>query len=246
MSTARHIEEASLNAWPALQQLIYDGWILRFAQGYTKRANSINPLYPSGLDIETKVAACERVYGKMGLPAIFRLTSIGEVDELDAYLESRGYRRIDQTRVMLLNMEAGQFHVESGLELAGETPEVWLGRFGAMHQSTPEQQTLHGDILRGILNACLFATLLKGGRPLASGLGVQEGAYVGLFDLITSPDARRSGYGTNLLNGILRWAQARGASQAYLQVMENNHPARGMYEKEGFKDLYHYWYRMPE
>ena len=58
----RRLEEVALNAWPALQQMLFDGWLLRFARGYTKRANSINALYDSRLDVATKIAACERTY----------------------------------------------------------------------------------------------------------------------------------------------------------------------------------------
>ena len=53
--TAKRVEEAALNAWPALQQILYDGWILRFSQGYTKRANSVNPIFQSSIDLETKI-----------------------------------------------------------------------------------------------------------------------------------------------------------------------------------------------
>ena len=51
----RHIEELALNAWPALQTLLLDGWVVRFANGYTRRANSVNPLYASEQDIDAKL-----------------------------------------------------------------------------------------------------------------------------------------------------------------------------------------------
>ena len=43
----RRLEEVAMNAWPSLQQMLFDGWIVRLAQGYTKRANSVNPLFES-------------------------------------------------------------------------------------------------------------------------------------------------------------------------------------------------------
>jgi len=41
----------ALTTWPALQQRLYDGWVVRFARGHTRRANSVNPLYPSYHDL---------------------------------------------------------------------------------------------------------------------------------------------------------------------------------------------------
>ena len=52
------MEELSYNAWASLQNLYYDGWILRFADGYTRRANSVNPIYPSTHDLNEKIAYC--------------------------------------------------------------------------------------------------------------------------------------------------------------------------------------------
>ena len=41
------IEGATLTAWPALRQAQDGLWLWRYAQGYTKRANSIHCLDPS-------------------------------------------------------------------------------------------------------------------------------------------------------------------------------------------------------
>ncbi len=40
----RRLEELAFRGWPALESRDLDGWRLRFSNGYTKRANSINGL----------------------------------------------------------------------------------------------------------------------------------------------------------------------------------------------------------
>lgn len=61
----------------------------------------------------------------------------------------------------------------------------------------------------------------------------------------TAPEHRKKGYGTQLVASMLQQAQQNGATHAYLQVMKENVPARRLYAKLGFQELYDYWYRVP-
>ena len=72
---ALRIEEQSLNAWPALETYLYDGWLLRFSKGYTKRANSVNALCSGSLSLDKKIAFCETRYRDRGLRPTFRLAN---------------------------------------------------------------------------------------------------------------------------------------------------------------------------
>ena len=88
----RTIEELSMNAWPAMQTMLYDGWVLRAADGYTKRANSVYPLYPSEINLDEKIRFCELFYRDLGLPAVFKMTEASTPANLDARLDVLGYR----------------------------------------------------------------------------------------------------------------------------------------------------------
>jgi ribosomal protein S18 acetylase RimI-like enzyme len=240
----RQIEEAGLNAWPAHQQMLYDGWLLRFANGYTKRANSVMPVYPSEQDMDTKIDFCEGIYRQMGLPSVFRLTPLVQ-ENLDFDLEDRGYKKIDPTRVMTLELNGLVFPVSSSFHLRELPLEQWMGVFSEISGSLVEKQPAHAEILRNILNPHIPAALEISGKWVACGLGVLERDWFGLFDIVTHPDYRQQGLGTRLVAGMLAWAKSRGAENSYLQVMENNAPALGLYTKLGYVDGYGYWYRVP-
>ncbi|MFW6030741.1 MAG: GNAT family N-acetyltransferase, cg3035/Rv0428c family [Halanaerobiales bacterium] len=91
----KKIEEVSMNAWPSLQTNIYDGWIIRFANGYTKRANSINPLYSSEINIENKINFCETLFKNKDLPIVYKLNKESKPTELENELAKKGYEKID-------------------------------------------------------------------------------------------------------------------------------------------------------
>jgi N-acetylglutamate synthase len=80
------IEEISMNAWSPLQTKLYNGWVLRFADGYTKRANSVSPLYESKINLDEQIDYCERQYGFCNLPTIFKLAKESIPEGIDKRL----------------------------------------------------------------------------------------------------------------------------------------------------------------
>jgi len=246
LENTRRIEEAALNAWPALQQILYDGWVLRFSQGYTKRANSINPVYPAKIDIGAKVKVCEDHYQRRNLPPIFRLTSFLDHKTLDAHLVARGYQRIDPTLVIGMDLSNLNFETPTSIEIGEFGFEDWFDHFSVWSETDSTRKEIHQRLLKTIPSKTIFASVRKNGKTVACGLGVVEDQYVGIFDLITSPEMRCQGYGTHLMNWILSEAKSNGVTYSYLQVMETNKIARKLYQKIGYEPLYHYWYRVLE
>ena len=121
----KRLEEVSLNAWPALQQMLLDGWLLRFAKGYTRRANSINPLYGSSMDIDEKIDRCETIYVQKGLPVVFRLTPFATPSDLDHNLERRHYERVALTHVQHVDLTHQELPVASAATLQEATERAF-------------------------------------------------------------------------------------------------------------------------
>ena len=236
----RRVEEASLNAWPALQQMLLDGWVLRFSGGFTKRANSVIPLYPALQEPLDKIRYCERLYEQQQLKTIFRLTTVADLSELDLQLDARGYRRIDPTRVLQRTLENAPLPDPSFMEVP---LREWLNVYSDLAEMPRPTQALHAALLKGIRSHCIYGVLYADHQPVACGLAVVERELIGLFDVVTHPDRRRRGHAGALVSSLLGAGAQAGAASAYLQVEEKNAPARAMYQALGFTELYHYWYR---
>jgi len=242
-----HVEEASLNAWPALQTYLFDGWLARFANGYTKRANSVTPLYPGALDLAAKIDQIERLYRRQNLPPIFRLPSFAEVGAVDGRLAARGYKKFDETSVQALDLSfCFAVQSERAFILPGRSGmESWLGSFHDLSGSNPQRadDATHQQMLRNIIGETGYMVLMVEGEVVACGLAVANNGYVGIFDVVVAAEHRRRGYGTELMESLLDWAVNQYARYAYLQVMAANTPAINLYAKLKFTELYRYWYR---
>lgn len=244
MNTIRQLEELSLNAWPAIQTLFYDGWALRFANGYTRRANSVNPLYRSMLDITEKVAHCEAFYASRQQPTVFKLTDAADPPELDAMLEALGYTAQAPTSVQTVALAEVEPPSLGSVQVAYNLNDRWFDLYCAFNNVAEVYRPTLYHMLALIVPRCCFMTLLSEGEPAAVGLGVAEGAHVGLFDLVTAEAYRSQGLGRQLVLNLLAWGRDQGAHFGYLQVMQENTPALRLYESIGFREAHHYWYRV--
>ncbi|MCR8846131.1 GNAT family N-acetyltransferase [Paenibacillus sp. SC116] len=254
----RRIEQYALNAWPALQTNVLDGWLLRFADGYTKRSNSVSAIYnqsevQSYEQLLEKIHICERLYEGMGLDVIFKMTPFVP-SSLDALLADEGYQYVEPSSVQVLESlydlngltaygeQAEQLGIE--LEACEYISQKWLDIVADFnHLSTHNRQITRQLLSNSLLRKGFFILYVQS-VPVACGLGVIEGEYIGLYDIVTAEPYRNQGYGEQLIRGILNWALSVGVKKSYILVVQGNHSAKRLYEKLGYKEIYTYWYRV--
>lgn len=238
------IEELSFNAWPSLETILYDGWIIRFANGYTKRSNSVNPLYPSTRDPLEKIETCEGIFHSKQMPVIFKLTSDPSQQELDELLEEREYIDIEPTSVRILDIHKVPSTCLNDIVVYTSAEEKWLKEYCRLVNIKYGHMETLKLLLDSIMPEKYFISLLENNEVVACGLGVIEKGYIGIYDVVVDSALRGKGYGEKLMLDLLELGRRRGVEFSYLQVVARNIPAVHLYAKLGYKEKYKYWYRV--
>ena len=238
----RFLENIAANGFVALEEIDYDGWELRFTQGYTGRANSVQLREESTLGLAEKVNFCEKAYAEHELPCIFKLTDADV--ELITFLENRGYQKRKPTDVMLLALN----NMETDYEMPEDvyfsvTPEDWFEpyfEFEELHDETKRELTkkIHAKVL---VEQVYIRVMYKGKAAAVASLAIENG-YSLLHNVVVSPEHRGIGLGKRLCRAAIRKSGECGASHIYLQVMQNNPVALNLYKKLGFEKQYTYYY----
>lgn len=245
---ARLIEEAGFNYLHSRRQLLYDGWLLFLSPGTAKRARSVNAHFGSTLPLARKIAHCEAVYARCGLPPLFRITPFAQPRDLDETLAARGYVAFDRTLVQTvaladaLPLASSPAEVD-GLALSSPMPEAFVEAVGAMRGSTQTQRDAHLERLAQSPLAPIAVVARREGMTVAAGMVCVDDGLAGLFDILTMPSQRRQGIGTCIVSALLAKAWERGAQHAFLQVDESNRAALSIYARFGFATRYTYHYR---
>lgn len=237
------LEPKAFRAWPALETRTIDGWVQRFAGGYTKRANSINALGRDAIFTQEMKNRLEAPYLERRLPPVWRLTSLAP-PETDRALAAEGYRRIDESHVQLAPLSEALI-LDREVRIAPSPSAAWLAGFAELSPVAPQHRATMTRMLGSIAAPVAFASVEDAEGPLAFALGVADGEHVGLFDVLVAPRARRQGLARRLTQSIGGWGKSQGARSIYLQVVATNAAALPLYESLGFETVYSYGYRVP-
>ena len=136
-------------------------------------------------------------------------------------------------------------HRTNSVEQFGTSTLPWREKIFDLKRTTnPIHRSVVPSMYRAILKETVCASITKNGEIIATGLGILDRDYIGIYAIHVREDYRRRGYARQICTGLLNEGKKRGASHAYLQVVKNNTSAEKLYSSLGFQYFYTYWFRV--
>src|SRR5260370_20756042 len=203
---AWRVEATCFNAFPSLKQAILAGWLLRFSEGLSRRANSANPLQPDHASPEAVIEAVEAIYRRQGLPAIVRVPSF--LTAIEARLMARGYTSEGESCVLYGEMNGVTAVVDPSVELSPHASTEWLAAMAALQGHNAAHRQTYRRIVRAIAVPAAFAGLRIDGRLAALAYGAVSDSLLCYESVITDSRRRRHGLARRVIG--IRAACPRG------------------------------------
>ena len=249
----RTLEKKAANGWVAFETHEYDGWEMRFGNGYTGRANSVSVYEDSTKRLEDKVVYCENLYKAQGLPCNFKVTDADK--ELSEYLLNRGYKVVTPSDVMILDTDSEEFAkvlsdegiVDNSVAfkdvIFSDEPAEWFDSYFEFEGFTDEKKIeTYKQFHANTKVTKLYVTLMHEGKVAAVASCAIEGEYSLLHNVIVDKKYRGLGLGKKLCLAAIIKSKELGAKYSYLQVIKDNDVAVNLYNKLGYKKVYEYCY----
>jgi len=241
-------EEAAINGFPPLRQVVLGDWLLRFSNGVRRTANSVTPLREPHGDMDEVVAAAEELYRAEGQPTIFRIPSFID-PRRDRDLAARGYAEEGESRIIegpldAIVAAAAPFGGSGAVTLSPKPTDRWFAAMARLQGQAPEFHTGYRAIISGVVLPAAFAELAIDGAGVALAYGIVHRGLLCFESVVTDERHRRKGYSRRVLAALAGWAQRRGSTMATLQVEASNTPGRTLYHSIGMTtELHRYHYR---
>lgn len=237
------IERAGLKAWPGIE-VEWDGaWVRRSANGYTKRANSVQCFDPADdQDVVRRIDDACRWFAARGLPPVFRVNQLSGPN-LAAALAGEGWRADSPTRVLAMPLD--EVRADPRGEVLPLTDPTFLEAQRQLKQLDPATLSKLRALLAVMaVPACGLVVRDRDGRPVSTALMAIADGIVVAGSVETDAAARRRGYGKAVMQTGLAWARAQGAAAAALNVEADNAAALALYQGLGYRPHYEYIYRI--
>ncbi len=236
-------EHACLNAWPALSNVFHDGWVARFADGLTRRANSVNPLHGGATMDGPSLQFFENLFRGHDLPLIIRMPWLLD-PVVDRRLDQLGYQAEGESRTIYGEIGSLLAQPDPAARIQSEADEAWLSLIHGMQGRTPAQSEIYEDIIQSIAVPAAFASLREEGEVVAMAYAVLDGDLLCCESVVTGARHRGKGFGRRLMSALFHWAQVNQATGACLQVESQNAAGLALYRSLGMAtELHRYHYR---
>ena len=246
VDTTRLIEEISGNAWRPMILQDYAGWQMGYSGGSSRRVNSVLTHHMEGqVRLEERLALVNAFYQRRHRPVIFKISPATLPTHLPKKLAERGYVVDAETNIQTTTLDTLLTSSTPPQKVLVSSPtctDRWFETYTSANGYPDESLPIRRGIFSRIGPLANFILLEHEGIPVATGLGVVERGWLGIFSMVTRQDTRRRGYANQILHALGVWAKQLGAEDTYLQVMENNPPALALYARLGFRKVYSYYY----
>ncbi len=243
LPTVETFERAGLMAWPGIE-VDWDGaWVRRAANGYTKRANSMQCFHPADQsEAAVRLAQAVDWFTERNLPPVVRTTPL-ESPALTAALDAAQWRRIDHSH--LYAMPLGPQRPDPGGAILDLADPLFLSAQRDLQHYQPEQMHKLQALLASMTVPACGIVVEREGNVVASGLmAIADGIAI-TGNVITDPARRRQGLAAAMMRTGLCWAYETGARFAALNVQADNTAAKALYASLGYTHQYDYSYRIP-
>jgi ribosomal protein S18 acetylase RimI-like enzyme len=242
------LERLGGRAWPARIEERLGGWTLRAADGVTRRANCVLPLGdPKVANLDTAIQRVVRFYAQQSLPPRFQMTIASQPPDLEDVLVGMGFK--EELRVIVQvasipSLDAVKHAHEA--EVTATPRQDWFATYGEAEGYDQRSLAVRRDIMSRVSLPKAYAAALVEGSTVGVGFGVLDRGWLGIFAIATVERHRRRSVATAVTSALAGWALSKGVRQAYLQVSQDNEPAKRLYARLGFRDCYVYWCRTGE
>jgi len=239
LSAVEACEQRLVNLWPSVETLLMGRWALRFAHGYSGRANSASALWRDADLTDAELDWIAARYRAAGLPPAIRVTPLA-APGLEARLAARGWRLRTASAGMIADADPS-WRADARVRFEEAATDAWLAGVSALQPDPAKADPARlGAIVGRIRTGAGFATIHADGAPVGYGMVGHDRGYAEIGSIILAAGARGRGLGRALVTSLLAHGVALGAARVFLQVENGNTPAETLYAALGFGRLYDY------